>query len=105
MICTHIHLKLFQEALTLPSQMLADELETKYSKQKEAASELHVPMLGSGPSARVRQIAQAALRLSDEDIDDLFCDTLHTHSQVHIIIKVQCANCAMICQNTLPISL
>ncbi|XP_064402279.1 centlein-like isoform X3 [Halichondria panicea] len=65
----------------LAIQMLADELEAKYSKQKEAASELHVPMLGSGPSARVRQIAQAALRLSDEDIDDLFCDTLHTHSQ------------------------
>ncbi len=67
--------------------MLADELEAKYSKQKD---ETAVAMLGSGPSARVRQIAQASLRLSDEDIDDLFCDKLHTHSQVHYIIKVQC---------------
>ncbi len=67
--------------------MLADELEAKYSKQKD---ETCVAMLGSGPSARVRQIAQASLRLSDEDIDDLFCDKLHTHSQVHYI-KVQCS--------------
>ena len=57
---------------------MADEIEGKYSKQGQVSSQTYAT--AAGPSARMREIAHAALQLSDDDIDDFFSDHLIVHT-------------------------